>query len=55
MAAARCRARTSDAPLALSKAVGSNIVTCGPTLGVAATAAPLVIRMRLLSPMLMLV
>lgn len=40
--------------LALGNAVGSNIVNFGLTLGVAAIAAPLVIRMRLLSPMLVL-
>jgi len=40
--------------LALGNAVGSNIVNFGLTLGVAAIAAPLLIRMRLLSPMLVL-
>ena len=38
--------------LALGNAVGSNIVNFGLTLGLAALAAPLLIRMRLLSPML---
>lgn len=40
--------------LALGNAVGSNIVNFGLTLGVAAIAAPLLIRMRLLSPLLVL-
>ena len=40
--------------LALGNAVGSNIVNFGLTLGLAALAAPLLIRMRLLSPMLVL-
>ena len=38
--------------LALGNAVGSNIVNFGLPLGLAALAAPLLIRMRLLSPML---
>ena len=38
--------------LALGNAVGSNIVNFGLTLGLAALMAPLLIRMRLLSPML---
>ena len=38
--------------LALGNAVGSNIVNFGLTLALAALAAPLLIRMRLLSPML---
>lgn len=38
--------------LALGNAVGSNIVNLGLTLGLAALAAPLVIRMRLLAPLL---
>jgi len=40
--------------LALGNAVGSNIVNFGLTLGLAAVAAPLLIRMRLLSPLLVL-
>ncbi len=40
--------------LALGNAVGSNIVNFGLTLGIAAIAAPLLIRMRLLSPLLVL-
>ncbi len=40
--------------LALGNAVGSNIVNLGLTLGVAALVAPLWIRMRLLSPLLVL-
>jgi cation:H+ antiporter len=40
--------------LALGNAVGSNIANLGLTLGVAAMAAPLLIRMRLLSPLLVL-
>jgi len=40
--------------LALGNAVGSNIANLGLTLGVAAMAAPLAVRMRLLSPMLVL-
>ena len=40
--------------LALGNAVGSNIVNFGLTLGLAALAAPLLIRMRLLSPMLVM-
>jgi len=40
--------------LALGNAVGSNIVNLGLTLGVAAVAAPLLIRMRLLTPLLVL-
>lgn len=38
--------------LALGNAVGSNIANLGLTLGVAAMAAPLLVRMRLLSPLL---
>lgn len=38
--------------MALGNAVGSNLVNLGLTLGLAAIAAPLVIRMRLLSPLL---
>jgi cation:H+ antiporter len=40
--------------LALGNAVGSNIVNFGLTLGLAAISAPLLVRMRLLSPMLVL-
>ncbi|HEY5970512.1 MAG TPA: calcium/sodium antiporter [Pseudoxanthomonas sp.] len=40
--------------LALGNAVGSNIVNFGLTLGVAALFAPLLVRMRLLSPLLVL-
>lgn len=40
--------------LALGNAVGSNIANFGLTLGLAAVAAPLLVRMRLLSPLLML-
>jgi cation:H+ antiporter len=40
--------------LALGNAVGSNIVNLGLTLGLAAVVAPVVIRMRLLSPLLVL-
>jgi len=40
--------------LALGNAVGSNIVNFGLTLGLAAVAAPLLVRMRLLSPLLVL-
>jgi cation:H+ antiporter len=40
--------------LALGNAVGSNIVNFGLTLGLAAIAAPLLVRMRLLSPLLVL-
>ncbi|TQM17343.1 cation:H+ antiporter [Pseudoxanthomonas sp. 3HH-4] len=40
--------------LALGNAVGSNIVNLGLTLGVAALVAPVVIRMRMLSPLLVL-
>lgn len=40
--------------LALGNAVGSNIVNFGLTLGVAAISAPLLVRMRLLSPLLVL-
>ncbi len=40
--------------LALGNAVGSNIANLGLTLGVAAIAAPLLVRMRLLSPLLVL-
>jgi cation:H+ antiporter len=40
--------------LALGNAVGSNIANFGLTLGLAAVAAPLVVRMRLLSPLLVL-
>ena len=40
--------------LALGNAVGSNIVNVGLTLGLAAIAAPLLVRMRLLSPLLVL-
>lgn len=40
--------------LALGNAVGSNIANVGLTLGLAAIAAPLVVRMRLLSPLLVL-
>ncbi len=41
-----------QAQLALGNAVGSNIVNIGFTLGLAALAAPLVARMRILSPLL---
>ncbi len=40
--------------LALGNAVGSNIVNLGLTLGMAALAAPLLVRMRLLSPLLVM-
>ena len=40
--------------LALGNAVGSNIVNVGLTLGMAALFAPLLVRMRLLSPLLVL-
>jgi cation:H+ antiporter len=40
--------------LALGNAVGSNIVNLGLTLGVAALVAPIVVRMRMLSPLLVL-
>src|SRR5690606_8458296 len=40
--------------LALGNAVGSNIVNFGLTLGLAAIVAPLLVRMRLLSPLLVL-
>ena len=40
--------------LALGNAVGSNIVNVGLTLGVAALCAPLLVRLRLLSPLLVL-
>jgi cation:H+ antiporter len=40
--------------LALGNAVGSNIANLGLTLGLAALVAPLLIRMRLLSPLLVL-
>lgn len=40
--------------LALGNAVGSNIANLGLTLGLAAMVAPLLIRMRLLSPLLVL-
>lgn len=40
--------------LALGNAVGSNIVNVGLTLGMAALAAPLLVRARLLSPLLLL-
>jgi len=40
--------------LALGNAVGSNIVNVGLTLGLAALAAPLLVRARLLSPLLVL-
>jgi len=40
--------------LALGNAVGSNVVNFGLTLGLAAIAAPLLVSMRLLSPMLVL-
>lgn len=40
--------------LALGNAVGSNIANLGLTLGLAAVTAPLLIRMRLLSPLLVL-
>ena len=40
--------------LALGNAVGSNIVNVGLTLGLAALAVPLVVRTRLLSPLLVL-
>ena len=45
---------TGDIHLALGNAVGSNIANLGLTLGVAALAAPLLLRMRLLSPLLVL-
>ena len=38
--------------LALGNAVGSNLVNFGLTLGLAAIAAPLVVRWRVLSPLL---
>jgi len=40
--------------LALGNAVGSNIVNVGLTLGLAALAAPMLVRARLLSPLLIL-
>ncbi|MBX4389352.1 sodium:calcium antiporter, partial [Mycobacterium tuberculosis] len=40
--------------LALGNAVGSNIVNVGLTLALAALAAPLLVRARLLSPLLVL-
>ncbi|MGH8045308.1 MAG: sodium:calcium antiporter, partial [Stenotrophomonas sp.] len=40
--------------LALGNAIGSNIVNVGLTLGMAALAAPLLVRARLLSPLLVL-
>lgn len=40
--------------MALGNAVGSNIANLGLTLGLAAVAAPLLVRMRLLSPLLVL-
>ena len=40
--------------LALGNAVGSNIVNLGLTLGVAALVAPVLVRMRVLSPLLVL-
>jgi cation:H+ antiporter len=40
--------------LALGNAVGSNIVNLGLTLGMAALAAPVLVRLRLLSPLLVL-
>jgi len=40
--------------LALGNAVGSNIVNLGLTLGVAALVAPLLVRLRVLSPLLVL-
>ncbi|WP_101925606.1 MULTISPECIES: sodium:calcium antiporter [Luteimonas] len=43
-----------ESHLALGNAVGSNLVNLGLTLGVAALAAPLLLRMRLLAPMLLL-
>ncbi|MEN1956952.1 sodium:calcium antiporter [Luteimonas sp. MJ204] len=43
---------SGDRALALGNAVGSNIVNVGLTLGLAALAAPLVIRWRALSPLL---
>ena len=45
---------TGAQDLALGNAVGSNIVNFGLTLGLAAIAAPLLVRMRLLSPLLVL-
>lgn len=44
---------TGDAPLALGNAVGSNIANFGLTLGAAALFAPLLVRWRLLSPLLL--
>lgn len=43
---------SGDRALALGNAVGSNIVNIGLTLGLAALAAPLVLRWRALSPLL---
>ena len=40
--------------LALGNAVGSNIVNLGLTLGLAAVVAPILVRMRVLSPLLVL-
>ncbi|PZR49582.1 MAG: calcium:sodium antiporter, partial [Stutzerimonas stutzeri] len=40
--------------LALGNAVGSNIVNLGLTLGLAAMAAPILVRLRVLSPLLVL-
>ena len=45
---------TGAQDLALGNAVGSNIANFGLTLGLAAIAAPLLMRMRLLSPLLVL-
>jgi len=44
---------TGSQSLALGNAVGSNIVNFGLTLGVAALVAPLTIRWRALSPLLL--
>lgn len=41
-----------DAPLALGNAVGSNIVNFGLTLGLAALCAPVLVRWRVLAPLL---
>lgn len=42
-----------DAPLALGNAVGSNVANFGLTLGAAALCAPLLVRWRVLSPLLL--
>ncbi|MBB1087899.1 sodium:calcium antiporter [Lysobacter sp. SG-8] len=46
--------RSGQSAMAMGNAVGSNIVNFGLTLGVAALAAPLLLRWRALTPMLLL-